>query len=263
MKSIANTTLQFGQVSAPVKVYSASSSSDVSLSLCGPKGEPVEQVYRIKDTEEIVGGRNNCARSFNGKLIEETEIKKTEAQSIIEEIDGVPTNLKERIKIQSFVPVSKIPFERATGAYYIGPDTKAGQVESLALIQKVLAKKKVAAIAKFILRGRQKTFAIYAKGDLLHAVAISFASDRNEPTEEVTLQAKIKTDAKLVDLASKIVDADLDKDGEIFETLTDTLVERKKELWAKGTDIEVETPEKKDYGTALVDALEASLKEKV
>ena len=263
MKSIANTTLTFGQVSAPVKVYAASSSSDLSLSLCGPAGEPVQQVYRLKDAPDtIIGTRTECARSFDGRLVEETDIKAAEAASLIEEVDGEDVNLKERIKIQRFVPLNKIPFERVTGSYYIGADPKRGSVESLALIQKALAKKKVAGIAKFILRGRQKEFAVYAEGDLLHAVAITFASDRNQPTEEVTLHSKVNVDKALVDLATQLIDADLDKNGDIVDSLSDTLVDKKRELLSAGEPITVKKIEAPSAGEALADALTASLENK-
>lgn len=260
MKSIGNTVLQFGQVEAPVKIYSAASSSDVTLNLCGPNGEPVEQVYRKKDDGEVIGTKADCSRSFEGKLIEEAEIKAAEAASIVEDIDGTPVNLKERIRIQRFVPLSKVPFDRAQGAYILGANTKAGQIEALALIQKALAKKKVAAIAKFILRGRQKMFAIYAEDGLLKAVTLSFASDANEPTEEVMLQSKVKVESKYVELASKVIDAQMDKDGEIINALSDTLVERKQELWKNGTDIKPEKPSVENIGSSLGDALEESLK---
>jgi non-homologous end joining protein Ku len=261
-KSISNTSITFGQITAPVKIYSASSSSDVTLKFCGPNGEDVQQVYRIKESGEVLGTKTACSRSFDGKLVEDADVKAAEAASLIEEVDGTPVNLKETIKIQKFVPLSKIPFERVTGSYYIGADTKRGGVEAVALIQKALAKKKVAAIAKFILRGRQKQFAIYSDGEILHAVAITFADDKNEAGEDVTLQSKVAVDKSLVDLAVKLIDADLDKDGTIVDELSDTLVERKRELFGAGEPIKVKQPDNKTAGESLADALAASLEKK-
>lgn len=265
MKSIVNTTITFGQVTAPVKVYSAASSiTDISPKLCGPDGEAVQQVYRLKDEPDtIIGTKNDCSRIYDGRLVDEAELKAAEAASLIEEIDGEEINLKETIKIQKFVPLAKVPFERATASYYLGADAKRGGVESLALIHKALAKKKVAGVAKFVLRGRQKEFVIYAEGDALYAVALSFASDRNAPTDDVTLHAKVTVDKNLVELATKLIDADLDKDGTIVDELSDTLVDRKIELLNAGEPIRVKETEAPTVGESLADALEASLKGKV
>lgn len=262
-KSIANTTISFGQITAPVKVYPATSSSDVSLKLCGPNGEPVEQVYRLKDDPDtVLGSRAKCEKSFNDRLIPKEEVAAAEAASLIEEIDGEEVNLKETIKIQKFIPLSKVPFDRATGAYYLGADPKAGSIEALALIQKALAKKKVAGVAKFILRGRQKQFVIYSQDGVLHFVAISFASDKNVVTDEITLQSKVSVDKSLVDLAEKLIEADLDKDATIVNELSDTLVERKRELLGAGQPIEVKEVKSVSVGESLADALAASLDKK-
>lgn len=265
MKSIVNTSITFGRVTAPVKVYSAASSiTDISPKLCGPEGESVQQVYRLKDEPDtIIGTKNDCSRIYDGRLVDEAELKAAEAASLIEEIDGEEINLKETIKIQRFVPLSKVPFERATASYYLGADAKRGGVEELALIHKALAKKKVAGVAKFVLRGRQKEFVIYAQGDTLYAVALSFASDRNAPTDDVTLHSKVTVEKDLVELATKLIEADLDSDGEIIDDLSDTLVDRKIELLNAGQPIEVKESAAPSAGESLADALAASLEGKV
>lgn len=265
MKSVANTTITFGQVVAPVKLFSAASSTvDPKPSLCGPEGQEVSQVYRLKeDPDTIIGPRSECSKIFNGRLVDEAEVKAAEAASLIEEIDGEEVNLKETIRIQRFVPLSKVPFNRATASYYLGADAKRGGLEELALIHKALAKKKVAGVAKFVVRGRQKEFVIYADGNTLNAVALTFASEWNQPNDDVVLHTKISVDKNLVDLATKLIDADLDKDGAILDDLTDTLIERKVALLNAGEPIEVKEAAAPSAGESLADALAASLEGKV
>jgi len=265
MKSVANTTITFGKVVAPVKLFSAASTTtDPKPKYCGPEGQEVSQVYRLKDDPDtIIGPRSECSKIFNGRLVDEAEIKAAEAASLIEEINGEEVNLKETMLIQRFVPLSKVPFNRATSAYYLGADPKRGGLEELALIHKALAKKKAAGVAKFVVRGRQKEFVIYAQGNALYAVALSFASDWNEPNEDVTLHSKITVDKALVDMATKLIDADLDKDGEILDDLTDTLIERKVALLNAGEPIEVNETKAPSAGESLADALAASLESKV
>lgn len=226
MRSIGNTTLSLGLLNAPVKIYPATGSEDIEFNLCGPKGEEVEQVYRIVGTDTIVGGRDECGRSYEDHKVDLADIEAIKEESLVDEVDGVPVNLKDVMAIQRFIPVKEIPYERVTNHYYIGPGK--GSDQALATIIKAMERKKVAAVTKYCLRGRQGVFVLYVKDGVLNAVRLHFAADLRDPTDEVRVQT---TAAKAhVDAAIALIGEYVDDHAGFLDSLDDTLVAKKQAL---------------------------------
>lgn len=256
MKSVQNTSLNVGLLNAPVKIYAAGSKeAEVKFNYCGPKGEPVEQVYRIKGTDEVVA-RDNLQKAFDGRMIDKAALAKAEEASCVDE-DG---NDLKQIKVESFIPLKDIPFERVTGLYYIGPNLKAGTAESFEYFVKGLEKKKAAAIAKVVLRSRQKIFALYVEDGVLHAVALAFKANINL-REDSELRQDVKLDKAVLDMMGNLIDAQM-ADASALDEIEDTYVARKRELAeAAATGKAVEVPEAQESkGGNLLEELAASVK---
>jgi DNA end-binding protein Ku len=255
MKSVQNTSLSIGLLNTPVKIFAAGSKEkEVRLNLCGPKGEPVEQVYRIKGSDEIVD-RDNLQKSYDGHMIDPTDLQNAEAASCLDE-DG---NDLKQIRVESFVPLKDVPFERATGLYYIGPNQKGGSAESLMTLIEGMKKKKVAAIAKVVLRSRQKILALYVKEDILHAVCLNFKANLNL-REDSELRQDVKLKKPVIDMMSELIES-ATGDVSVIDEIEDTFVARKSELVAAAAKGEkVKTPEAKEsVGDDLMDQLQRSI----
>lgn len=226
MRSVGNTTLSLGLLNAPVKLYPATTSQDFAFKMCGPEGEPVEQVYRITGTDEIVGTSADCGRSYEGRPIDRAQIETINGESLKEEVDGVVVDLKETMGIQRFIPVKSIPFERVTGWYYVGPGK--GSDQALATIIKAMEKKKLAAVTKYCLRGRQGCFVLFVRDGVLNAVRMTFAPDINEVTNEIRVESEpVKAH---VDAAITLIEEYSDEDAAVLDTMEDTLVAKKRAL---------------------------------
>lgn len=257
MKSIQNTNLNIGLISTPVKIFAASTKErDIGFNLCGPKGEVLEQVYRVKDVEPIeLVDRDNMGRSFEGRLVSQTELERIKEASLISE-DG--RDLKQ-IHVERFIPLDSVPFERATSFYFIGPDLKKGSAEPLLLIIEAMKKKKAAAVAKVVLRDRQKCFVLFVKDDLLYAVALTFHAALHEP-EMSELTQDIKVKRPLVKMATELIEAQMDPDAQILDEMEDTFITHKRRLIEQSQDGEIVVTEpKKGNGQELLDALQGSI----
>lgn len=223
MRSISNTQLSLGVLNAPIKIYPAASNrQDVKFKLCGPKGEPVEQVYRIVGTDKIVGTSSDCERQVDDFLINKDSLAQIESESYIDN----DVNLKEAMNIQKFIPLKGVPFERATGRYYIGPGN--GSSVGFATIVKAMEKKRLAAVAKFVLKGRQSCFVLFVRDGILNAIKLTFSADIEEPTHEVSeYNAAPK---QHVDMAVQLIEAYVDQDAQVLDEMEDTLIPKKQAL---------------------------------
>lgn len=256
MKSIANTSLNLGLVSVPIQVFKATSSKDVSFSLCGPEGEAVEQVYRVTGTDRIIGTRNDCSRSYDGFKLDDDAITAIADAAKME--DG--KDLKA-LNISAFIPLSKVPFNRVTGWYFIGSNPKGGNISGFATIVKAMEKKKMAAVVKWVPRTRQEMMVLYVQKGILYGVSVSFAADVQEAAEPVTSHTDIKPDKALLDVAEQLIDTYVDKDAAVLDEMADSSVEKKLSLIEAaraGTPIEANAPEPAPTGD-LFAALQASL----
>jgi non-homologous end joining protein Ku len=234
MKAISSASLNLGVLNAPIKIYSAASDkSDIRFKLCDESGQEVEQVYRVKGTDTIVGTRNECGKSYNGHVIDKNAIKDAEEESVIDTVNGTEVDLKKGMHIESFISVKDIPFERVTGHYLIGPDQKQTDT-AFATIVGAMKKTKSAAVAKHVLKGRQSLFVMYVEkdeasgADVLHAVKLCYADTLNAAGEEVTEYTK--PDKAYVDQAVKLIEAYTDPEAKVLVEAKDSLVEKKRAL---------------------------------
>ncbi len=259
MRSIANASLNLGLLNAPIKLFPASSNlSEVKFNLCGPEGEDVEQVYRIKGADTIVGTRADCERKFDDHLIKKETIEKVEEESLKDKVQGAIVDLKKTMAIEGFIPVKNIPFERTTDRYYIGPGK--GSDQALATIQKAMEKKKLAAVTKYCLRGRQGCFVLFMQDGVMNAVRLAFAASINEVTDEVRVESA--PTKPHVDAAITLIEEYVDEDAKVLSEMTDTLVARKQELVEQasaGKAIELTPVKSADGQGDLMDILKADL----
>lgn len=253
-----NGTLQLGLVSAPIKLDKATTSNDVKLSICGPNGEKVKQAYVLADehgqpTDQILGSRENCAKSFEGTVIPEEAIRAINDESKIEE--GV--DISKVMLIKSFIPLKTVPFQRVTACYYVMPDMTKGTPTAYSTILGAMRKKKMAAVVKYIPTSREQLLVFYVENDVMYAVEISFAADVKPVPHGATEHQSVKPPARLIDQAMTLIEEYSD-DGLILDEITDKAVDKRLGLIEsyRSTKQVGRAPKAKPIG---LDSLEAAL----
>lgn len=160
-RPIATTTISFGLVSIPSKLYStAESSAKVSFNwLNKATGKRVKQQYVDPSTQEVVP-RDEMMKGYEFSkeqyvTFEADELKAIEAQS---------TNT---IEITEFVPAEQVDRMFYDRGYFLGPDK--GGAKAYRLLSAALTETGRVAIGKYSARGRTRLVMIrpFEKGLLL------------------------------------------------------------------------------------------------
>lgn len=229
--SVKSTSLNFGMVSAPVRLEKIEDRQDVSFQLGSPEGHAVKQVYVDTTTGEIVGGRNECARGIYDDPKNKTGFRNvpTTAIEAIDEscaIDG--------ITIDGFISLDEADQarDRATACYYLAPGKGVGPagVKPLVLLRETLRKGKVAGIGKLSLRTVQRPFVVYARGDALILNTLVFAEDFAPKFEKAnTALGDVTVEDKTVGMALTLVES-LKVSLSDLDALTDDSREKRAEL---------------------------------
>jgi DNA end-binding protein Ku len=161
--AIGSATISFGLVSIPVKLYTATASAAVSFNLlhaaCGSRVR--QQMFC--PTCQVVVERSELVRGY--EFARDQYVRLTD-----EELKALEGEAGRVIDITEFVPLEQVDpvyFERA---YYLGPD-KGGE-KAYRLLAQALAATRRAAVAKFVMRGKESLVLLRAAqgGLLLHTL---------------------------------------------------------------------------------------------
>ncbi|MDR7586776.1 MAG: Ku protein [Armatimonadota bacterium] len=161
--AIGSATISFGLVSIPVKLYTATASGAVSFNLLHARcGSRVRQ-QMFCPTCQVVVERSELVRGY--EFAKDQYVRLTE-----EELKALEGEAARVIDIAEFVPLEQVDpvyFERT---YYLGPD-KGGE-KAYRLLADALAATRRAAVAKFVMRGKENLVLIRAAqgGLLLHTL---------------------------------------------------------------------------------------------
>jgi len=146
-RSIASLTVSFGLVAIPVKLYSATVSSErISFNLLRQKdGSRVKQQYvAVKD----------------GTIVERSEMTKgyefAKDQYVMfspEELKALEDATTHSIDISQFVPLESVDPVYFDGTYYLAPDK--GGAKPYSLLATALKKAKQCAVGRWISRGKE------------------------------------------------------------------------------------------------------------
>lgn len=281
MQAIRKTWLTCGLLNAPVKIYSAADDEkEIHFKLGGHDGEPVEQLYVLKEDERLMYAgkkeelqgrrlvkafdRDRMTKLFNDDVVNKTALDEAEADALVGE-DG--SDLQE-INIDQFVNLKDVPWERGKALYYLGPDKQVGG-KSFETFKVALKKRKVAGIAKVVVKKRQMLLAIYEQDGAILALRLRFANEMRSVGDDsvgddlVDDRVKVKQDE--VKLMTTLIGEYMADPSEI-DAERDTYVDAKVEMVEailQGKEIGTKKPKKtaqtKDDG--LKAALEESVKQ--
>jgi len=195
-RAIGTSTIAFGLVSLPVKLYSTGESSRrISFNMihkdCGTR---VRQQY-ICPTDDVVVPREDIVKGYEfakGQyvLFDDEELKVLEAPK------------SDSIDIVGFVPEDQVDRLYFNKAYYLGPDK--GGARAYRLLSAAMRETGRVAIAKQATRGKEYLVMIrpYEEGLLMEQL---YYADEIRPFEEVPIDEGEVADAEL-ELATQLID---------------------------------------------------------
>ena len=195
-RSIASLTISFGLVAIPVKLYSATVTSErISFNLLRQKdGSRVKQQYvSVND----------------GKLVERSEMVKgyefAKDQFVMfspDELKALEDATTRSIDIGQFVPLESVDPVYLDGTYYLAPDK--GGAKPYSLLALALRNKKQCAVGRWISRGKEHIIVIRPIGDGLAMHQLHFQAEVRT-VKELGIEAAPVSDSELK-LAEQLID---------------------------------------------------------
>lgn len=202
-RAIWKALIRFGEVSVPVKLYSAVQDQAVHFRLLHEKDlEPVRQhmvnplTGKVIPTEDVRRG---------------VEVKRGEFVLVGEgELESIEPDASRDIEIMRFVPAAQIDHIWYDRPYYLGPDGRTGAYFALA---RVLGDQQRIGVARWVMRKRRYAGALCAGGgngrdgsDHLMLITLR-ASGEVVPSSEVDAPGGRALDQRELRMAKQLVDA--------------------------------------------------------
>ena len=252
-RSIWSGYINFGLVSVPVGLYSATEEHEVDFHQF-QKG--TSDRIRYKRVNERTGREVDYEKIVKGHDIGGGEYVIIEP----DELDNIAPGKSRSLEISTFVDLDEIDPIYYQKSYYLGPKD-ADNASSYALMRDALKKTNRAGIAKFVMRGKEYLATIRAQDKVLVLETMFFADEIRDPAKELDDLPAKSSAGKQLSMAADLIEA---MSGEWKpSTYKDTYTERVQKLVEtkrKGKEV-VFTEEEPEATTPtdLVSALRASV----
>jgi DNA end-binding protein Ku len=248
-------TLSFGLVSVPVKLYTAVTGRTVHFhQLHGADGGRIRQ-------------RRVC--SIDGEEVQLQDIVKgfeiaPERYVVVDdaELAGLAPKATQTIEIDDFVELEEIDPIYFDQPYYIVPDR--GGARPYRLLLAAMRSTGKVALARVVLRSRERLVAVHPRGDVLLMSTMNYADEINPTGElqELDGQEQAEAGERELDVARRLIESlavpfEIDRYKDGYREAVLELIERK----AAGEEIvsEPQPAEEALQAPDLMSALEASL----
>ena len=256
MRAIWSGEVSFGLVTVPVKLYSATTSHDVSL-------------HQVHDDD---GGRIRYQRRCEvcDKVIDYKNIDKAyddgEKSVIItkEELSELPADDSKEIAVEQFVPKDQIDSMVLDKSYYLEPAGK--NAKAYVLLRRTLDASERSAIVTFTLRTKTRLGVLHVRDDVIVLQGMRWADELREPEFDIP---KSRVSKKEQDMASSLVesyseDFDPGRFTDEYQEQLQTMIEEKLESGEEiDTDATFGDVDEEDSGDGNVVDLMEALKESV
>jgi DNA end-binding protein Ku len=244
-------TVSFGLVSIPVKLFSATSSHDVSFNLLH------------QDCRGRINLQNFCPQCQ--RTVERSELikgyqyeKDTYVTIDDQDIQSVRPESSSNLDIVQFIHLNEVDpiyFERS---YYLGPDR--GSKKTFGLLAKAMEETQRAAIGKLVMRNHEYLAIIRPgmKGLVVHLMLYSdeIRENENQVDEDLELRSKEVSLAKeLIDNLTEPFEPEQFKNE--YVNALETMIESK----IKGRTLTIVQPKEKPKVQDLMEALQMSVKQ--
>ena len=195
MKPLWTGAIGFGLVNIPVKLYSATESSDVDLDMLDKKDHSHIKYLRVNEKTGKEVAWNNIVKGYDTGskyvVLDEQDFEKAGAEK---------TKL---IEITDFVKQEEIDSVYYETPYYLAPE-KSG-VRPYALLREALIKTKRAGVASFVMRNKEHLAILRVSGDAIILNRIRF-HEEIRPTTELALPVKTVVKPAELKMAIALID---------------------------------------------------------
>lgn len=244
-------TVTFGLVSIPVKLFTATSSHDISFNLLHNvcKGRINLQNYcpqceRVVDRSELVKGYQYEKNQY--VVIEDSDLEAVRPES------------SSNLDILQFINLSEVDPIYYEKTYYLGPDKSSNK--PFALLAKAMQETNRAALGKLVMRNHEYLALIRPgmKGLLVHFMlyADELRENENKIPEDLELRPKeVQLAKQLIDNLSEPFEPR--KFGDEYIQRLEEMIESK----LKGRKLTIVAPKAKPKVVDLMDALQKSVQQ--
>lgn len=190
--------LKIGQVSCPVALYTAVTTSDriAFHTLNRRTGNRARRIYMDSDTGKTV----EYADQAKGYELASGELVMLDP----DEIAAAVPDSDKTLAISAFITCDDIDSVYFDKHYYLAP-AGADATEAFNLIRAGIRARKVAALAQTVLFRRVRTVLIRAHGDGLIATTLNFDYEVRQASEAFDDIPDLKIDKEMLDLAQHII----------------------------------------------------------
>jgi DNA end-binding protein Ku len=251
-RAISRSSISFGLVSIPVEVFPATASKSVHFNLLHAKDNSriQEKIYcvsenKVIDRSELVHG----LQIEKGKYVAFTN----------KELKNLESGANHEIDIMQFIPISAVDPVYFASSYLLG--CGAGAAKAYHLLNAAMTKSQRAALAKFVMRGKEHLALIRPYGDVLMLHTMHYA-DEVRSSEQIDHGAKTSVGASELKLAERLI-GDLSKDKFEADKFQDTYrqkILKVAEQKAAGQEITAPPAPRRGKVIDLMAALKDSLK---
>lgn len=189
--------IRFGEVSCPVALYTAASSSErIAFNTLNRKtGNRVKREFIDSETGDPVE-REDQVKGYEVENGQYVVLEPDEVAAAIPESD-------KTLKIEAFIPCSQIDTTYFDKPYYLAPD-KIG-TDAFLLLRDGMKKEGVAAVAKTVLFRRLRTVLIRAHGKGLIASTLNFDYEVRSSEKAFEEMPDLKIEGEMLQLAEHII----------------------------------------------------------
>lgn len=250
--------ISFGLVNVPVKLYSASSSHDLSLHQVHDKdGGRIRYQRKCEVCGEVVA-YEHIDKSYeeDGKVVILTD----------EELAALPAESSKEIQVLEFVPSDQIDPLMLGDAYYLEPDPKAAK--PYALLRATLEQAERTAVVKYALRQRTRLGVLRVRDELMVLQSLQWPDEMRQPEFSGRADAKVTAaEQKMANALVEQLSEDFHPDAYVddYQVQLRELVEAKLEAGDTAEVPQVQPAAAGDQGGEVIDlmaALQASLDRK-
>jgi DNA end-binding protein Ku len=249
-RAIWKGVIRFGDVSVPVKLYSAVEERAIHLRLLHAKDQaPVKQVMVHPGTGEPVSN-DQVRKGYDtgeGAIVVLSD----------EELEGLEPEASRDIQVTEFIEPRLLGYAWYDRPYYLGPDGNEGAYFALARVLEAEGKE---GVVRWTMRKREYVGALRAEGGRLDLITLHHASEVVDASSLPRPKGRAPEKQEL-QMAEQLLTAlagefELGAYRDEYRTKVLALVEKK----ARGEKLEARRPKKrKPEAESLTDVLKASL----
>jgi len=248
-RAIWSGVLSFGLVSVPIEIYSATEAHE-------PTFHQFEKGTKDRIRYQRVNERTGKEVDY-ADIVKGAEVGRGKYVMIDQdELDSVAPGRSRSLSIDRFVDLDEIDPIHFAKSYFLGPNGDEAK-KPYALLRDAMARANRAAIANFVMRGKEYLAAIRADGDVLVLETLFFADEIRQPKDEIgNLPRGIKLSGPELKMAGQLIESMAGpwKPKDYRDTYTDRVNALIK---AKAKNKTYETADEAPQATNVVDLTEA------